>query len=416
MRPFSNAGVEIDSEFAVEPEGDLLAVTFESRGGAPAGSAQRNPEYNVALELVLRRLAQLRGVLVDAVVDSVNTRQLPYAERRILATPIDLNNDTDISGLRSELGKAAAAVNRAPNAGGEGNRTKQIKLLVTIPGFGPVDHAVLASALARPSLAMDVSPSAVEGFLRSLIGAEIFTALGSRMNRILAVDPHNVVVATERTSAGRPVPIAEVVAAIDLIRERSVVDVSVDVLGYRSAFISAVLLQIPGAHVVSGTPTRIAIGDLSAADPSAPSESPVIDVGPFQGALNRPATVRQRREQQRLRAALLRGRDEAECALCGEQYPARFLWASHIKKRAAATDEEARDIPRVAMLACIFGCDALFEDGYVSVENGTVVGTVNIAGGTALARRIEQLRGRSVDGYETAAVYFDWHRTHVFMG
>lgn len=102
-------------------------------------------------------------------------------------------------------------------------------------------------------------------------------------------------------------------------------------------------------------------------------------------------------------------------ALCGEKYPARFLWASHIKKRAAATNQEARDIPRVAMLACVFGCDALFEDGFVSVENGTIVGATSVAGSTAIGRRIGQLRGRSVDEYADAAAYFDWHRAHVFM-
>ena len=98
-----------------------------------------------------------------------------------------------------------------------------------------------------------------------------------------------------------------------------------------------------------------------------------------------------------LRAALLLGRTEAECALCGEKYPARFLWASHIKKRAAATDQEARDIPRVAMLACVFGCDALFEDGYVSVENGTIFGATSVAGSARCRHGQSRFRRRSTN-------------------
>lgn len=415
MRPFSGTGIEVDSEFAVESQNDLLAVILESRGGASPGSAQRNPDYNVALDLLLSRLAQLRATVVDAFVDSVTTRQLPLEKRRIVAAQITLDSDTNVPLLRAELGRAAAAVNRAPNASGEGNRTRRIKLLVAVPGYAASDHATLAAALARPSLALDVSPTAVRGFLRSMIGTAIPTVSGSRHNTILAVDSRNVTVATDRAPTGQPVPISEVAAAMELIKEQSVVDVSVGALGYRSAFIGAVLLQLPGARVVGASPARVAIGDLFARDSNPPSELATVEVGPFQGALDRPATVRQRREQQQLRAALLLGRTEAECALCGEKYPARFLWASHIKKRAAATDQEARDIPRVAMLACVFGCDALFEDGYVSVENGTIVGATSVAGSTAIGRRIGQLRGRSVDRYADAAAYFDWHRAHVFM-
>lgn len=415
MRPFSGSGLEVDSEFTVESENDLLAVIIESRGGAPQGSAQRNPDYNVAFDLLLSRLAQLRATVVDAVVDSLTTRQLPLERRRIVSEQINLDSNSDVPLLRAELSKAAAAVNRAPNASGEGNRTRRIKLLVAVPGYAASDHATLAAALARPSLALDVSPTAVKGFLRSLIGTAIPTVSGSRHNRILAVDSRDVIVATDRAPTGQPVPISEVIAAMERIKEQSVVEVSVDALGYRSAFIGAVLLQLPGARVVGAAPARVAIGDPLAGDLNGPNELPSVDVGSFQGALNRPATVRQRREQQQLRAALLRGRTEAECALCGEKYPARFLWASHIKKRAAATDQEARDIPRVAMLACVFGCDALFEDGYVSVENGTIVGATIVAGSTAIGRRIDQLQGRSVDRYADAAVYFDWHRAHVFM-
>ncbi|KQP70597.1 hypothetical protein ASF40_12655 [Microbacterium sp. Leaf288] len=67
------------------------------------------------------------------------------------------------------------------------------------------------------------------------------------------------------------------------------------------------------------------------------------------------------------------------------------------------------------MLACVFGCDALFEDGYVSVKDGAVIGTTTVDLETAIGRYIDKIRGRTASGYSDAAVYFDWHRTHVFM-
>lgn len=80
-----------------------------------------------------------------------------------------------------------------------------------------------------------------------------------------------------------------------------------------------------------------------------------------------------RMEQAELRAHLLAGRASATCALCGRVLPARLLVAAHIAPRHALTDEQRRHLDEVGMLACALGCDALFEWGYVTVdEHGTV--------------------------------------------
>ena len=84
--------------------------------------------------------------------------------------------------------------------------------------------------------------------------------------------------------------------------------------------------------------------------------------------LDSTASVKIRREQALLRSMLARGRELADCALCGHQYPLRFLVAAHIKKRSVCTDDERRDLRHVAMLACTFGCDALYEAGWITVE------------------------------------------------
>lgn len=73
-----------------------------------------------------------------------------------------------------------------------------------------------------------------------------------------------------------------------------------------------------------------------------------------------------RAEQRALRKLLLRGRDEAECGLCGQPTSAKYLVAAHIKPRRDCTEEERRD-PSIAMLACLMGCDAAFENGDLRV-------------------------------------------------
>lgn len=79
-----------------------------------------------------------------------------------------------------------------------------------------------------------------------------------------------------------------------------------------------------------------------------------------------------RAEQRALRKLLLRGRDQAECGLCGQPTSAKYLVAAHIKPRRDCTEVERRD-PNVAMLACLMGCDAAFENGDLRVfSNGAM--------------------------------------------
>ena len=135
--------------------------------------------------------------------------------------------------------------------------------------------------------------------------------------------------------------------------------------------------------------------------------------------LDAAVTAKRRREQGALRGALLGMRTEGSCALCGETYPAEFLVAAHIKKRQYA-DDERRDIPNIAMLACKFGCDELFERGYISVDESATVITSQLPPelqNSALARKLEDLTGRTlpIDFVQPRGVYFDWHLHETFL-
>lgn len=96
--------------------------------------------------------------------------------------------------------------------------------------------------------------------LESLAGEEITTVTG-RPNRVLSLDGDSVIVATDRSPDGQPVPIGWVQSGPDRQLEDRELEVSVSSLGHRRSFVGAVLLTLPGAHVVRATPPRIQLVD-----------------------------------------------------------------------------------------------------------------------------------------------------------
>lgn len=116
-----------------------------------------------------------------------------------------------------------------------------------------------------------------------------------------------------------------------------------------------------------------------------------------------------RTEQRYLRKQQLQLRGNL-CSLCGGSFPEEFLVAAHIKPRSACSEKERLDTRNVSMLACLFGCDALFELGYILVgESGMVE-----AGKTSSEQvrdRLKSLLGRQCLAYDARSrSYFEWHR------
>src|SRR4051812_28140453 len=105
---------------------------------------------------------------------------------------------------------------------------------------------------------MPMLPTARE-LLDPLVGATLLTVSG-RENRVLAVRDEEVLVATERSPGGQPVPLAWIQRGLDQLAEAGEVEVSTDALEHRSAFVAAVLMRLPGAHVIDGAPARIRLG------------------------------------------------------------------------------------------------------------------------------------------------------------
>jgi hypothetical protein len=76
--------------------------------------------------------------------------------------------------------------------------------------------------------------------LEGLVGRKIHM-LTRRPNTVLAVEGDSVRVATSRSPAGQPVPIKWVQHALDRLARNGEVAISVESVGYRSAFVGTVL-------------------------------------------------------------------------------------------------------------------------------------------------------------------------------
>ena len=91
-----------------------------------------------------------------------------------------------------------------------------------------------------------------------------------------------------------------------------------------------------------------------------------------------PVMTKRRMEQEILRSWLFDDKKTQLCAICGKRYRVEALVAAHKKKRSKSNAVERRD-PRIVMPLCVFGCDFVYENRFVRIEDGIVVrGTASL--------------------------------------
>ena len=135
-----------------------------------------------------------------------------------------------------------------------------------------------------------------------------------------------------------------------------------------------------------------------------------------EGNLDRKVAAKSRAEQALLRNVIIPNRD-GQCALCGRVFPREYLRAAHIKPRARCSDEERRDLENIAMPACVFGCDVLYENGLVTLaQSGEVLISDRVeALGTVKTYTDTFLTGRRTHMImEKRAKYAAWHAKERF--
>lgn len=119
---------------------------------------------------------------------------------------------------------------------------------------------------------------------------------------------------------------------------------------------------------------------------------------------------KRRKEQSFLRAHLLDGSPIGVCLICGQDVPETLLVAAHIKKRAACSSVERLDFDNVAGLMCKFGCDDLFEKGFLFVRAGVIEINVKRSTTPFVRSRLSELTGLSVSNWTGSKRYYEWHQ------
>lgn len=119
-----------------------------------------------------------------------------------------------------------------------------------------------------------------------------------------------------------------------------------------------------------------------------------------------------RKEQAFLRKYLFKGKKTGCCGICGRDLPVDMLITSHIKQRSECTNEERVDYENVVMPMCKFGCDDLYEKGYIYVDD---LGKVRINSKKKTTKdmdaMLDKIEGKSCSYFiEESKKYFEAHR------
>jgi hypothetical protein len=96
--------------------------------------------------------------------------------------------------------------------------------------------------------------------IESLVGQQVSTVTG-RPNTVLGLTDADVIVGTDRSPEGELIPIHSIQSGLERLLEARQIEVHPRSLGYRSSFVGAVLLTLPGAVVISTSPPRIRLTD-----------------------------------------------------------------------------------------------------------------------------------------------------------
>jgi len=126
--------------------------------------------------------------------------------------------------------------------------------------------------------------------------------------------------------------------------------------------------------------------------------------------LDTKSTTTGRKEQSRIRRLLFKNKPTGICSICNKEYPVKFLWAAHIKKRAKCSLDEKRDTRNIAAPMCKFGCDELYEKGYIGVEEGNVVQLKHDELTGNLQSYIDSITNNQCSSWNNKTrQYFEWH-------
>jgi len=122
------------------------------------------------------------------------------------------------------------------------------------------------------------------------------------------------------------------------------------------------------------------------------------------------STTTGRKEQAAIRRLLFKNKPTGTCCICSKEYPVKFLWAAHIKKRSKCTLDEKKDLENIAAPMCKFGCDELYEKGYIGVRRGNIIQIKDNELTDNLQSYIDSVIDNNCSSWnDNTKHYFDWH-------
>jgi hypothetical protein len=126
------------------------------------------------------------------------------------------------------------------------------------------------------------------------------------------------------------------------------------------------------------------------------------------GSLDKETKTLSRTEQAYLKKHLFGDKNFLNCAICDRQFTRDILVCAHIKPRAKATNKERIDTTIVAPM-CRFGCDQLFELGYIVVKEGKVYKNTTKRVTLVMNNYMDSIQDNECNYYKNSKKYFDWH-------
>lgn len=141
-----------------------------------------------------------------------------------------------------------------------------------------------------------------------------------------------------------------------------------------------------------------------------------VQTGSHLGEINRTGASVFRLEQGPLRRRVVPG-PTGICAICAREFSSMLLVAAHIKPRSECSETELRDLDHIAVPMCLFGCDALFERGWISVSPE---GEIKVSDLVDFDESVKLYVQNHVNGRRTSAKlagresYFKWHWDYKF--
>jgi hypothetical protein len=157
--------------------------------------------------------------------------------------------------------------------------------------------------------------------------------------------------------------------------------------------------------------------NLVNSDDERPLDNQVKDLlGDFSGGTDKLITGTFRREQRALRQHLIGNKKSGQCGVCGRSLSSNLLVASHIKPRNECSEKERVD-PSVVMLACVLGCDSLFDKGFIYIDQKGIIKVSSKSDGYPdLSLFVSNIDGKVATAYsDKAKGYFAWHEKNIAL-